>query len=89
MLVSLIINCKETDTQGQSVLVVHCTHRELNDLLRARLSRCRITWLLPHPLSLSLQHIVSLSQSSCILSVELPNGREVGGSECGLRSQII
>ncbi len=48
-------------------------------LQRTRLSRCRIIWLLTLTSSpLSLQQVVSLSQSSCVLQVELTGGREGG-----------
>jgi hypothetical protein len=56
--------------------------RELNDLQRTRLSRRRMIWLLSHPLH-TLSRLVSLSQSSCVLPVELTEGRggEVVGEE--------
>jgi hypothetical protein len=46
---------------------------------RTRLSRRRLNWLLTHPLPLSHQQVVSLSQASCVSLIELTDGRE-GGS---------
>ncbi len=55
--------------------------RVLDDFQRTRLSRCRITWLLPHPLPPSSVSKLSLSQSSCVSPVELIDGKwgEGGG----------
>ncbi len=45
---------------------------------RTRLSRRRLIWLHP-PFLLYGQHVVSLSHSSCVSPVELPEGRGVFG----------
>ncbi len=56
------------------------SQRVLNDLWRTMFSRRHMIWLLPHHLpTYSSQHAVSLSQSSCVLPVELTEGRECGG----------
>jgi len=43
-------------------------------------------WLLLHPLTFSPQQVVSFSQSSCVLAVELTDGREGGGGGGGAKS---
>ena len=47
------------------------SQRVFNVLQRTRLSRCRMIWLLSHPLPLSRHQVVSLSQSSCVSPVLL------------------
>ncbi len=80
----------EVEAEGSSICIVMSSlmqkkiqcfeQRALNDILRTKLSRHRVIWLLPHPLpSLSRQQVVSLSQSSCVSPVELFDGREGGG----------
>ncbi len=61
--------------------------RVLNDLLRTRLSRRRMSFLLPLPPfpSLSRQQVVSLSQSSWVSLVELADG-EGGVGKGGAKS---
>ncbi len=55
--------------------------RVLNYLQRARLSCCRMIWLLSHPLPPFRKNVVSLSQSSCVSPVQLIDGRGAGGAK--------
>jgi hypothetical protein len=55
--------------------------RVMKDLYWTGLSRRGMIWLLPHPLRLSLQQVVSLSQSSCVSLVKLTEGKGGGVGE--------
>jgi hypothetical protein len=61
----------------QNVSFVICQYIEL--FIEDQAFRGRMIRLIAHPLPTSCQQLVSLSQSYCVLPVELADGREGGG----------